>query len=290
MNKATIWLATFSAVLVGIVIALAGSTSGARNLGTPVYVLVVVGIFALQWIAFLPAWLLKTEKFFDLIGSVGFIAATWTAMVLSGTFEVRSLVVAGCITIWASRLGFFLTHRVIKSGLDRRFNKIKQDFSLFFMTWTLQALWITVTSSAALVVLTTFEYGYAIDAWLITGTAVWAIGFLFEVIADLQKSKFRQQPDNHHEFITSGLWGWSQHPNYFGEIVLWVGIAVIAIPSLQGWQFLTLASPLFVWLLLSRISGIRLLDESANRRWGNNPDYVQYLRRTPKLIPWPRSL
>lgn len=278
------WLTTFAIVLAGILIALAGSSSGASISGMSVYVLVVVGTFVLQWIAFLPAWFRHTEKFFDLMGSVGFIAAAWTAITLSGNFEVRALVVVGCITVWAARLGFFLIHRVVKSGSDRRFDKIKQNFSLFFMTWTLQALWITVTSSAAWVVLTTPAATYGIDAWLIAGATLWVFGFAIEVIADFQKSRFRQQPNNQYEFISSGLWAWSQHPNYFGELMLWVGIAVIAFPSMRSWQFITLGSPMFVWFLLVRISGIRILDQIANKRWGSNSDYKHYVQRTLKLI------
>lgn len=281
------WLTTFAIVLAGILIALAGSSSGASISGMSVYVLVVVGTFVLQWIAFLPAWFRHTEKFFDLMGSVGSIAAAWTAITLSGNFEVRALVVVGCITVWAARLGFFLTHRVVKSGSDRRFDKIKQNFSLFFMTWTLQALWITVTSSAAWVVLTTPEATYGIDTWLIAGATLWVFGFAIEVIADFQKSRFRQQPNNQYEFISSGLWAWSQHPNYFGELMLWVGIAVIAFPSMRSWQFITLGSPMFVWFLLVRISGIRILDQITNKRWRSNPDYKHYVQRTPKLILWP---
>lgn len=281
------WLTTFAIVLAGILIALAGSSSGASISGMSVYILVVVGTFVLQWIAFLPAWFRHTEKFFDLMGSVGFIAAAWTAITLSGNFEVRALVVVSCITVWAARLGFFLTHRVVKSGSDRRFDKIKQNFSLFFMTWTLQALWITVTSSAAWVVLTTPAATYGIDAWLIAGATLWVFGFAIEVIADFQKSRFRQQPNNQYEFISSGLWAWSQHPNYFGELVLWVGIAVIAFPSMRSWQFITLGSPVFVWFLLVRISGIRILDQIASKRWRSNPDYKHYVQRTPKLILWP---
>lgn len=281
------WFTTFAIVLAGILIALAGSSSGARISGISVYVLVVVGTFALQWIAFLPAWFRHTEKFFDLMGSVGFITAEWTAITLSGNFEVRALVVVGCITVWAARLGFFLTHRVVKSGSDRRFDKIKQNFSLFFMTWTLQALWITVTSSAAWVVLTKPAAIHGIDTWLIGGATLWVFGFAIEVTADFQKSRFRQQPNNQNEFISSGLWAWSQHPNYFGELMLWVGIAVMAFPNMRSWQFITLGSPVFVWFLLVRISGIRILDQIASKRWRSNPDYKHYVQRTPKLILWP---
>ena len=113
------------------------------------------------------------------------------------------------------------------------------------------------------------------------------VGFAFEVVADEQKRRFRKDGANSNRFIQSGLWAWSQHPNYFGEILLWVGIAVIAFPVLQGWQYATLISPLFVWLLLTKISGVRMLDASAKRRWGEDTDYQKYRETTPTLIPRP---
>ena len=126
-----------------------------------------------------------------------------------------------------------------------------------------------------------------VDVFLIAGFALWLVGFAIEVIADGQKSKFRKDPANTDRFITTGLWAWSQHPNYFGEIVLWTGIAVMAIPTLQGWAWITLISPVFVTLLLTRVSGIPLLDKSAKERWGEDVEYQAYIARTSKLIPMP---
>jgi steroid 5-alpha reductase family enzyme len=113
------------------------------------------------------------------------------------------------------------------------------------------------------------------------------IGFAFEVIADEQKRRFRADPANHGTFITTGLWAWSQHPNYFGEITLWAGILVIAIPQLAGWNWLVVLSPLFVALLLTRVSGINLLDAIAKKRWGDDPAWQAYVARTSVLFPRP---
>ena len=124
------------------------------------------------------------------------------------------------------------------------------------------------------------------DSWWLASRSGVA-GFAIEVVADEQKRRFRRQPDNAGRFIDSGLWAWSQHPNYFGEIVLWCGIAVAAFPVLQGWQYATLVSPVFIWLLLTRISGVRMLDAAAARRWQDDPGYAAYRARTPVLIPRP---
>jgi len=116
------------------------------------------------------------------------------------------------------------------------------------------------------------------------GIALWLFGFAVEVIADNQKTQFKKDPNNKDRFITSGLWSWSQHPNYFGEITLWLGLALFTYPVLSGWQLVTLISPIFVYLLLTRLSGIPTLDRLAKEKWGSDSDYAAYVRTTSKLI------
>ena len=123
------------------------------------------------------------------------------------------------------------------------------------------------------------------DAFAIVGALVWLIGFVIEVVADAQKSRFNADPANKGKFIRTGLWSRSRHPNYFGEIVLWIGIAIIAIPVLQGWQWVAMISPVFVTILLTRISGIPLLQKKAEAKWGGQADYEEYKKNTPVLIP-----
>ncbi|MBE0636838.1 DUF1295 domain-containing protein, partial [Candidatus Bipolaricaulota bacterium] len=116
---------------------------------------------------------------------------------------------------------------------------------------------------------------------------IWMCGFSIEVLADAQKARFRSNPANKGHFIQSGLWAWSRHPNYFGEIVLWFGVAIIALPVLRGWQWLSLISPLFVTLLITRISGIPLLEKRADEKWAGQDTYEGYKAGTSVLIPWP---
>ena len=119
------------------------------------------------------------------------------------------------------------------------------------------------------------------------GIAVWTIGIVIEIVADRQKSAFRANPANKGKFIDTGLWAWSRHPNYFGEIVLWTGMAIIAVPVLEGWQWATLISPVFVYFLLTRVSGVPMLEASADERWGGQDDYEAYKRNTPVLVMKP---
>jgi steroid 5-alpha reductase family enzyme len=125
------------------------------------------------------------------------------------------------------------------------------------------------------------------DIFLVIGTLIWILGFSLEVIADNQKSKFRSNPENKDKFISIGIWSWSRHPNYFGEILLWIGITIIALPVLKGWQFVTLISPLFIIILLTQISGVRLLELRGKKKWGNDEEYKSYIKNTSVLIPLP---
>ena len=102
----------------------------------------------------------------------------------------------------------------------------------------------------------------------------------------MQKIRFKSNPNNQEQFIKHGLWSVSRHPNYFGEIILWFGISVIAFPLLSGWQYISLISPIFVYFLLTSVSGINLLEKKANQKWNNSKSYQKYKKKTPQLIPY----
>lgn len=274
------------ALALAALIALAGSQGSVEVAGVPLFALCVASALLMQWVAFIPAYLRQTESFYDLTGSVTFITLAALSLLLAELISPRSILIVVLTLLWASRLGIFLTSRLRSVGFDRRFRSIKPNFALFLMTWTLQGLWVTLSLAPGLAAISASEQP-PVDVFLVAGAILWLIGFAIEVIADDQKRKFRLEQGNKGRFINTGLWAWSQHPNYFGEIVLWTGVAVIAYPSLQGWQHLTLISPIFVWLLLTRISGVRMLDASAKRRWGDDSAYAAYIAATPKLIPRP---
>lgn len=271
-------------ILVGVGVALAGSQGSVRVWGVPLFALAVGLAYLIQWVVFILAYLQQTEKFFDLTGSVTYITITTLVVLLSPVVDDRSVLLMALVVIWAARLGTFLFTRVLKEGGDSRFDDIKPSFIRFLNTWTLQGLWVTFTLAAALVGLTTTnrkELGW----FALVGFLIWLFGFSIEVLADAQKSRFRADPNNKGKFIQSGLWSRSRHPNYFGEIVLWVGVAIIALPVLRSWQWVALISPVFVALLLIRVSGIPMLEERADERWGGQEEYEEYKENTPVLIP-----
>lgn len=283
MKTSTSVLAIGTAILIGVLVALAGSSGGLRWGGFPIFAWGALLVFLVQWVVFVPSWFAHTEHFFDLTGSLTYLAVVALTLLSRGSVTPYSLLVAAMVTAWALRLGAFLAARVRAAGSDSRFDAMKYRFAWFLMTWTLQGLWVLLTAGAALAAITSPE-DRQIDAFALLGVALWAFGFGIEVAADEQKRRFRARPENLDRFITTGVWARSRHPNYFGEILLWFGVAVAAFPSLSGWSMVTLVSPLFVWLLLTRVSGVPLLEAAADRRWAGNPEYEAYKASTPVLL------
>jgi len=272
------------AVALGAFVAWAGSDGGDRVGTVPVFALCGALAFAINWLAFVPAMLLQTERYYDLTGGITYITTTIVAVLLSRELDLRAALVAAMVMFWSLRLASYLFRRISKSGKDSRFDDIKNRPPRFFLAWTLQGLWVLLTAAAALAVITggTRE---PLGAVGVAGIIIWLIGILIEIVSDRQKSNFKDNPDNEGKFINVGLWAWSRHPNYFGEIILWAGMAIVAVPVLHGWQWTTLISPVFVAFLLIKVSGIPILEEKADERWGGNDDYEEYKRRTSVLIP-----
>ncbi len=279
-------IAIVAALLVAAGVAWAGSQHGLSVGGVSLFALATLVAFAIQWVVFVPSYRAQTEQFYDITGSATYLTVVIGTLLLAGRFDARSLLLTLLVCLWAARLGTFLFRRIQKAGADTRFDDIKPSFVRFLMAWTLQGLWVSLTLSAALAAMTTASApAFGVMGWV--GLAVWLLGFGIEAVADAQKQAFRNDPANKGRFIHSGLWAWSRHPNYFGEITLWTGVALIALPALDGWQYVTLISPVFVYLLLTRVSGIPMLESRADARWGDEPAYQAYKARTPVLLPRP---
>ncbi|ROT83501.1 hypothetical protein C7M84_023318 [Penaeus vannamei] len=241
--------------------------------------------FGIQWGGFVVAALLKTEKFYDLTGSITYILIAYLNYKWSNSGHPRQLIQTSCVAIWALRLGAFLFTRIVKAGRDRRFDKTRANPSRFFYAWTIQGVWVIVTILPSLLAvlsprqrpLSTRDYA---------GWGIWLAGFLIEVVADYQKTVWRNNPANKDKFINTGLWSLSRHPNYFGEIMLWFGLYVSASSTFSGWEYLTILCPLMDYLLITRVSGIPMLESYAMKKWGTSPQYRAYYKNTPELIPF----
>ena len=279
------WLGAIVAVVVGLAIGAAGSQGSILWHDLPLFMVCGALAYAVQWIVFVPSFIAHTEHYFDLTGSLTYlsvIALAWFA----GSGDPRATVIAILVVVWALRLGSFLFVRVKQDGSDGRFDELKFSLPRFLMTWTLQGLWVFITLAAALAAMTTAR-STPMGVVAMLGVVLWIAGFAIEAIADAQKRAFKKRAENHGRFITTGLWAWSRHPNYFGEITLWLGIALIAAETLEGWRWVTMISPVFVYVLLNFISGVPLLESRGKKRWGDDAQYQAYKARTPVLIPRP---
>ena len=243
----------------------------------------VILIFCVQWISFFPAYIFQTEKFYDLTGSITYLSIVLSTVYITGSQNIADYIIVGCVAIWALRLGSFLFMRIHKSGEDRRFRSIKPNFTRFLMTWTLQGMWVSMCLLCVLTALSSFN-GIILNYIFFVGLFIFISGFFIEVIADHQKTIFRKDEKNKDKFISTGLWAYSRHPNYFGEIMLWFGISVMSFSSLSGLQYLTLISPIFVYILLVYISGVRILEEQGLKKWGSLESYNEYIKNTPSLF------
>lgn len=286
MNKnakyAALVLVTCALISFGLVAATASSNM--KFMGCPALLICAIVAFGVQWVAFVPAYLKQTEKFYDISGSGTFLLVTAVALYLVNPPSIYQWALGFMVIIWALRLGSFLYTRIHQDGTDDRFDEIKPDKYRFFSAWTIQGLWVLITSAAAITAITSLHQPQIAWATLL-GVVIWLFGLTIEVIADRQKRIFKQRQSGNKLFITTGLWAYSRHPNYLGEILLWIGVAIAAFPALSAWQYVVVCSPLFVILLLLKISGIPLLESKADKKWGNNKKYIAYKAKTSILIP-----
>lgn len=284
-NRTSI-VGTLAALALGAALAVAGSQGSVEVGGLAVFALGGIIAYGVNLVAFVPSYLARTEKFYDATGSLTYLSVTAITLAVSDGIDARAVIVAAMVALWAVRLGSFLFARIRRDGSDGRFDTIRGDFRRFLMTWMLQGLWVFLTLAAALAIITSDDRE-ELGVVAVVGIVVWCAGFAIEVVADAQKSAFRADDSNEGRFITTGLWAWSRHPNYFGEITLWVGIAIMAVPVLSGWRWVVLISPVFVYTLLTRVSGVPLLERRAKKRWGDDPEFRAYTENTPVLFPKP---
>ena len=249
--------------------------------------LIALGIsVAINAVFFALAALLRTDKVTDLSYSLSFVVLAVVLLVRGGHFTLLHVLTAALICAWGIRLGAYLFARILKTGVDHRFDDMRDHPLRFARFWALQALtvWVVMLPAVRLFALP----GTAgLPAVTIIGAALWVLGFALEVISDAQKSAFKNDPATRNGFISSGPWRYSRHPNYFGESLLWWGLFVAAIPVFSGWDFLTALGPLFLTLLLLFVSGVPLLEKSADKRHGGEAAYQEYKRRTSLFVPLP---
>jgi steroid 5-alpha reductase family enzyme len=242
--------------------------------------------FAIQALFFAFAASLKTDKVTDLSYSLSFAIISILLVLVNRAYAPVQLIEAAFIVAWAARLGIYLLARILKIGKDARFDDKRGNFLVFLRFWILQAVAVWAIMLPATVLLSV-PAAAPLGPVSLAGAVIWAIGFAIEVASDAQKYAFRNDPKNKGRWIRSGLWKYSRHPNYFGETLLWWGLFVLALPSLPASALFTLLGPVFITLLLLFVSGVPLLEKSAEEKHGKDPEYQAYKRRTSLFVLMP---
>jgi len=257
----------------------------------------ILGIaFGMQYSIFaLHAAPRQSERFYDLTGSLSFIVCTVVSFCSrSENFSSsgrRQQVVSVCLLIWSGRLGYFLFGRINRDGVDRRFNRTRHNPFLFFIVWTLQGIWVSCVGLPVFLLNTRPSESTHLGMLDAIGLCTWAAGFALQAVADAQKGAFRASGLNKEDFISTGLWSISRHPNYLGEIVLQCGLGLVATGGLPPGEWaLAAVSPVFSALLLTCLSGLPPLEKHARKTWGGHAEYRRYVQETAILVPYPSSI
>ena len=235
---------------------------------------------------FIIAYVRQSDKLTDIS-----YAVTFATIALYGFYKSDGspshILLASAVGIWSLRLGSFLLYRVIKRGKDSRFDGTRENFVKFGKFWLGQALTVWVLMIPSILA---FGATLTLTIGSLIGLVVWASGLIIETTADIQKMNFANNPANKNKWIESGIWRYSRHPNYYGEILVWVGLYLYVIPGLSITQTIFgLISPIAITCLLLFVSGIPVLEKAADKRWGNLAAYQEYKRRTSLLILLPRK-
>lgn len=234
-------------------------------------------IFALQIGFFFFASLFKTDKLTDLSYGLTFVLVALYLL----SFKNGNLILLSMPIIWGLRLATYLFIRILKTKTDKRFDGIREKFWSFAKFWLLQAISILIISLPFVLVSLKQE---KISISFIS-LVLFFIGLVFETVADWQKYQFKSQEQNKNTFIRIGLWKFSRHPNYFGEMLMWWSIYFFVFSNLDGWQHLTLISPLYISFLLLFVSGVPTLEKKYEKQYGK--EWQDYKKKTSLIFPLP---
>ncbi|MFC1700401.1 DUF1295 domain-containing protein [Patescibacteria group bacterium] len=253
-----------------------------------IYIQILLLSLGINTFFFLLASAFKTDKFTDFTYGFTFIVVMLTLLFKSGTFYLYQILVTLMVVFWGLRLATYLLVRILRIKKDSRFDNKRENFLKFLQFWFFQAvsIWIILLPS---IFLLSKKIDSSIDLVMLLGIGFWAAGLLIETISDWQKYNFRNDLENKNKWIQTGLWKYSRHPNYFGEMLVWWGIFIFAIPFMEGISFLNILSPIYITFILLFVSGIPLLEKSYDSKFGSDKKYQEYKRKTSILIPLPKK-
>jgi steroid 5-alpha reductase family enzyme len=238
----------------------------------------------IQAVLFAFAATLKTDKVTDLSYGLSFVLIAIALLRRGDPGQRPQLALALMVILWGLRLAGYLLFRIVHMGRDKRFDGVRENFVRFLRFWLFQgiAVWVIM-----LPVIVWFDSPGPWHALMTVGAIVWAAGLAIEAIADAQKFAAKSRPGGDARWMATGLWRYSRHPNYFGELLVWWGIFLFVVRDLTLVERLSVIGPLAITVLLLRVTGIPTLEASAAKKWGDNPDYQAYVARTSRLVPMP---
>lgn len=258
------------------------------ELSNPIVLSLLISM-GIQVFFFAFAWRFKTDKVTDLSYGLSFIAlALYWLYADERTVTSFRLLVALMVVVWGLRLASYLLYRIIKTGKDKRFDDKRNSFIKFGKFWLLQGLAVWLIMLPAIYMLSRDRVP-VLGLVPMIGLYIWSVGLIIETYADIQLYNFRFKKDNKGKWIDEGLWHYSRHPNYFGEITLWWGVFLFGITLYEGFGWLTIIGPLTITGLLLFGSGIPILEKANDKRWGDEEGYKKYKRTTSILIPLPKK-
>jgi len=252
-------------------------------------ILALIISLIIQIIFFSIAASLRTDKVTDLSYGLSFILISWIIFLIKQQFSVFNIILLMMITFWGIRLITYLFIRINKIGKDKRFDGIRENFAKFAVFWTFQAISIWIILLPATISLSNQVNNKKVVLSFI-GLFIWGIGLLIETTADWQKFVFKNDPKNKGKWISTGIWKYSRHPNYFGEMLCWWGIFIFVLPNFSGLQYLSIIGPLFITFILLFVSGVPILEKKYELRYKDNPNYQKYKQRTNLLVPLPPKI
>ncbi len=223
----------------------------------------------------------------DVAWGLGFVLMAWASFFLSSGSGTRGIVVGALVSIWGLRLAWHIHRRNKGKAEDYRYLAWRKEWGRwfyvrsYFQVYLLQGLFLFLIVSPVLLV--NKNAGADIGLLDLLGVAVWLFGFYFEAVGDAQLARFIKNPENRGRLMQSGLWAYTRHPNYFGEVTQWWGIWLIALSVPGGW--LGIVGPMTITFLILKVSGIPMLEKKMEE----NQDFAEYKRKTSVFIPLPRK-
>ena len=245
--------------------------------------IIVVVIYMTMW--FLVAQVLKRNDIADIAWGTGFIVTALSAMIFTEGVAPRGFLALLLVILWGVRLACHIFFRNRRKGEDSRYRKWRQEWGkyavirAYFQVFLLQGLLIIVISLPVTAIIMSAQNSFG--AFDVFGVCIWFVGFAFEAVGDYQLMKYKRNPANKGKIMTQGLWKYTRHPNYFGEVALWWGIYFIALSVPWGWA--TILGPVTITCLILKVSGIPLLEE----KYEDNPEFQIYRKRTSAFFPLP---